>query len=62
MKKYKILSALTLGKILFCLKSFAQGCVAIRQFSGLENSVGQGNMLQKGEWSEIRSVDRTSWF
>jgi hypothetical protein len=29
----------------------AQGCVAIRQFSGLGNAVGQGNLLEKGEWN-----------
>ncbi|MDX5479105.1 MAG: hypothetical protein LPJ98_11680, partial [Cyclobacteriaceae bacterium] len=28
---------------------FAQGCVAIRQFSGIGNAVGQGNILEKGE-------------
>ncbi|WP_304516671.1 transporter [Cecembia rubra] len=27
----------------------AQGCVAIRQFSGIGNAVGQGNILEKGE-------------
>ncbi|MFD2034903.1 hypothetical protein ACFSKL_08885 [Belliella marina] len=29
----------------------AQGCVAIRQFSGIGNAVGQGNILEKGEWN-----------
>jgi len=33
------------------LSTYAQGCVAIRQFSGLGNAVGQGNMLNKGEWN-----------
>jgi hypothetical protein len=51
MKKYIILSALAMGMIFLCQKSFAQGCVAIRQFSGVGNSVGQGNLLQKGEWN-----------
>lgn len=30
---------------------YAQGCVAIRQFSGLGNAVGQGNILETGEWN-----------
>lgn len=29
----------------------AQGCVAIRQFSCIGNAVGQGNVLEKGEWN-----------
>ena len=39
--------------ILICsyLSANAQGCVAIRQFSGLGNAVGQGNMLEPGEWN-----------
>ncbi|MBN3584085.1 hypothetical protein JYB64_16935 [Algoriphagus aestuarii] len=39
--------------ILTCsyLSAKAQGCVAIRQFSGLGNAVGQGNMLEPGEWN-----------
>ncbi len=42
--------------IIFCLisgaqKIHAQGCVAIRQFSGMGNAVGQGNILEKGEWN-----------
>jgi len=31
--------------------SYAQGCVAIRQFSGMGNAIGQGNILEKGEWN-----------
>lgn len=30
---------------------FAQGCVAIRQFSGVGNAIGQGNILEQGEWN-----------
>ncbi|HSJ66450.1 MAG TPA: hypothetical protein VK921_02195 [Anditalea sp.] len=30
---------------------YAQGCIAIRQFSGLGNAIGQGNLLEKGEWN-----------
>jgi hypothetical protein len=32
-------------------QSYAQGCVAIRQFSGIGNAVGQGNILEKSEWN-----------
>lgn len=32
-------------------EALAQGCVAIRQFSGIGNAVGQGNLLEKGEWN-----------
>ncbi|WP_373396672.1 hypothetical protein V8V91_18235 [Algoriphagus halophilus] len=49
MKKFTLmllsLTALYIGSI----NVYAQGCVAIRQFSGLGNAVGQGNMLEKGE-------------
>ncbi|WP_194777257.1 hypothetical protein [Pararhodonellum marinum] len=41
------------GLFIFCstTQSNAQGCVAIRQFSGIGNAVGQGNILEKGEWN-----------
>jgi hypothetical protein len=52
MKKNILISTLM---ILFitsnALNSFGQGCVAIRQFSGIGNAVGQGNILEKGEWN-----------
>lgn len=51
MKKYILLPVLALGMILLTQKSIAQGCVAIRQFSGLGNAVGQGNILNPGEWN-----------
>lgn len=37
--------------LLCTINSYGQGCVAIRQFSVLGNAVGQGNMLEKGEWN-----------
>ena len=49
MQKYtKILLATVLLTLVY-LSSYAQGCVAIRQFSGLGNAVGQGNILNRGE-------------
>jgi hypothetical protein len=51
MRKYSILILLLSFLHLSPSKIFAQGCVAIRQFSGLGNAVGQGNMLNKGEWN-----------
>lgn len=51
MKKYKYIFW-TLALMTFVdFNSNAQGCVAIRQFSGLGNAVGQGNILNKGEWN-----------
>lgn len=51
MKIYnKILVAVAISFITY-FNSYSQGCVAIRQFSGLGNAVGQGNMLEKGEWN-----------
>lgn len=50
MKKYILLAVFTLGSlVLFCQLSFAQGCVAIRQFSGIGNAVGQLNVQTKGD-------------
>jgi hypothetical protein len=49
MKKHIILSALVMGMTFLCQKSFAQGCVAFRQFSCVGNTVGQSNLLQKSE-------------
>lgn len=51
MKKYTKILVATIALTLVYLNSHAQGCVAIRQFSGLGNAVGQGNMLEKGEWN-----------
>lgn len=31
----------------------AQGCVAIRQFSGVGNALNQGELLQKGDWNLV---------
>jgi hypothetical protein len=39
---------------LFCLFQrpvMGQGCVAIRQFSGVGNAVNQGELLKKGDWN-----------
>ncbi|MEP0714301.1 MAG: hypothetical protein ABJC55_20465 [Algoriphagus sp.] len=51
MKKYSILIIILAFLHLAPSELFAQGCVAIRQFSGLGNAVGQGNILNKGEWN-----------
>ncbi|WP_111670902.1 transporter [Algoriphagus litoralis] len=51
MKKFISLLTLLLVTASLDNDSLAQGCVAIRQFSGIGNSVGQGNLLQKGEWN-----------
>ncbi|MEB2784546.1 hypothetical protein [Algoriphagus persicinus] len=51
MKKYSILILLLSFLYLIPSDTYAQGCVAIRQFSGLGNAVGQGNILNKGEWN-----------
>ncbi|MDN3688190.1 transporter [Cyclobacterium jeungdonense] len=50
--KLSLLISCTL--ILFFLpeiRTNAQGCVAIRQFSGIGNSLNQGELLQQGEWN-----------
>ncbi|WP_297336614.1 hypothetical protein [Algoriphagus sp.] len=49
----KILLILILGTGLFLTPnfSFGQGCVAIRQFSGVGNAVGQGNFQTAGDWN-----------
>jgi hypothetical protein len=50
MKKYLLL--IILGSLYSnSFHDYSQGCVAIRQFSGLGNSVGQGNILEEGEWN-----------
>jgi len=52
MKKYSLLIILILGSLYSnSFHAYSQGCVAIRQFSGVGNSVGQGNILEKGEWN-----------
>ena len=51
MKKYTKTLVVTIVFILSYLNSHAQGCVAIRQFSGIGNAVGQGNLLTKREWN-----------
>ncbi|MBT0810943.1 transporter [Litoribacter ruber] len=44
--------SLLIPALLWCgLESYGQGCVAIRQFSGVGNAIGQGNLLEKGEWN-----------
>lgn len=47
----KYLFVLAISFLVSTANLHAQGCVAIRQFSGLGNSVGQGNILNKGEWN-----------
>lgn len=47
MKKYIILPALML--VFLCENAIAQGCVAIRQFSGVGSSIGQVNVQTKGD-------------
>ncbi|MDE0560542.1 hypothetical protein OU792_11125 [Algoriphagus sp. NF] len=51
MKKILLPALVVAGLSLLPIISHAQGCVAIRQFSGLGNAVGQGNILEKGEWN-----------
>jgi len=51
MKKYTKILLATVVLTLAYFNTYAQGCVAIRQFSGLGNAVGQGNMLNQGEWN-----------
>ncbi len=51
MQKYTKIIVLAIAMSLAYLNTYAQGCVAIRQFSGLGNAVGQGNILNKGEWN-----------
>lgn len=51
MKNYSILILILCLLHIIPSDSIAQGCVAIRQFSGLGNAVGQGNMLNQGEWN-----------
>jgi hypothetical protein len=51
MKKYTKIVVIALALTLAHLNTYAQGCVAIRQFSGIGNAVGQGNLLEKGEWN-----------
>ncbi|SIS93496.1 protein involved in meta-pathway of phenol degradation [Belliella pelovolcani] len=50
MKKLLLSIVITIS-ILFSHETNAQGCVAIRQFSGIGNAVGQGNLLEQGEWN-----------
>ncbi|UZD21885.1 transporter [Algoriphagus halophytocola] len=51
MKKYTQFLFAIAALLLLEINANAQGCVAIRQFSGLGNAVGQGNILNKGEWN-----------
>ncbi len=51
MKNYTKITILAIALSLAYLNAYAQGCVAIRQFSGLGNAVGQGNILNQGEWN-----------
>lgn len=50
---YILLIAGTAILLLSTIKTNAQGCVAIRQFSGVGNSLNQGELLQKGEWNVL---------
>ena len=49
--KKSILSIIFLSLVLHLEDSLGQGCVAIRQFSGIGNSVGQGNFQSQGDWN-----------
>jgi hypothetical protein len=52
MKKTLYISIfVVISSFLMEIDAFAQGCVAIRQFSGIGNAVGQGNILERGEWN-----------
>lgn len=51
MKNYTKILILAVTMSLAYLDAYAQGCVAIRQFSGLGNAVGQRNILNQGEWN-----------
>ncbi|WP_057939082.1 hypothetical protein [Algoriphagus resistens] len=51
MQNYTKILVLAIAMSLAYLNTYAQGCVAIRQFSGLGNAVGQGNILNQGEWN-----------
>ncbi|EAZ81523.2 hypothetical protein [Algoriphagus machipongonensis] len=47
----RIYTLIVVALLLHSMDTYGQGCVAIRQFSGFGNSVGQGNILEKGEWN-----------
>lgn len=52
MKRYILLSTTIIAVFAITTNdAFAQGCVAIRQFSGIGNAIGQGNILEQGEWN-----------
>ncbi|MDO9552396.1 hypothetical protein [Rhodonellum sp.] len=52
MKKHILISSILVAILIrSSTDTFAQGCVAIRQFSGIGNAVGQGNAIEKGEWN-----------
>ncbi len=51
MKTYSLIILLGAIFLLTTLRVSGQGCVAIRQFSGIGNAVGQGNFLTKGDWN-----------
>ena len=51
MKKYTLALVFGISTLLISHISLGQGCVAIRQFSGIGNAVGQGNFLTKGDWN-----------
>ncbi|EOZ92112.1 hypothetical protein A33Q_4205 [Indibacter alkaliphilus LW1] len=51
MKNIKFYIPILLITLVWVNDSLGQGCVAIRQFSGIGNAVGQGNILEKGEWN-----------
>lgn len=51
MKNYTFLAILGALLLVAPVKSIAQGCVAIRQFSGVGNALNQGEILQKGDFN-----------
>ncbi len=51
MKNYIYLISTCLLSLVLTESTFGQGCVAIRQFSGIGNAVGQLNVQTKGDWN-----------
>lgn len=53
MKKYLYSLIIFCAILFYHSSSMAQGCVAIRQFSGVGNALNQGELLQKGDWNFV---------